>query len=453
MSHVHTRTSRRLRGARAEDPYPPWFIIALVLLVAAASVGLARTQVFVLAVGLAMLASRDLWQAVLTLALSSLTLATTGARVSLSQPFILRFLLLAALVMLLLARYRVSIDFTDSRTVFRGLLPLSAFSLWAFVASQRGDFATTGLEATLAAAITFAVPITAALSRWRDRAMMANDLHAVARFLWIFTAVGVGLALSDGLLNRSSGLHANPNTFAFMAGLGFGLSLGLRALARRAVGSAMVATFSLGVLLSGSRGALAGIVLAMSYLVARRASRRPSRNVLLASGAVTIVLLLAPVPQPLDIGSAFTRTFGGEELDLAGRQDRWQDMQVLISQRPITGHGLRASREALDAASGLGLTETAGAHNSYLTVVAETGIVGALLLLLVVLSALRPGPPSDRTGRLLWLAASGAVLTGLGHMLGESFVLGVGSPFPLLFWTGVILLLALRSRDRAVRPQ
>lgn len=441
----------RNRRHRRPDLFPNWFVASGLLLAALASLRLPGTMVFLLAVGLTLAATRDLWQALLTLTLGSLTLATTGANVDISQPYLLRFVLLTALLLLLVVRHLAPTAVRAPRSLKRGVVALAIFTGWVAITALLSVIVATSLQASLAAAVTFAVPVVAALSRWRTRELLSSDLFTITRFLWVFAAVGVGLAFAGGLFGRSSGVHANPNTFAFMCALGFGLSLGLRLLMRRGVSPIVLMTFGLGVLLTGSRGALAGCMLAVLYLVARHESRQQSRGLLVAVGAVVVTLLIAPVPGPLDLGAAFTRTFGGQELDLASRQDYWRDMQVLVAQRPITGHGLAGSEEALTTARGLGLTATAGGHNSFLTIMAETGIVGTLLLLIIVVSSLRLGPPLDETGRAVWIAASGTVVTGLGHMLGESFILGVGSPFPLIFWTSVIVLLAVGSQNRTVR--
>jgi O-antigen ligase len=436
--NLHIRPREVVRTVKSA--YPWWFLLGSGGVAALGYVGIPPTTIFVLSLLVLLASVRDLWQLVLSAALGALVLATTGPRgvqIALEQPFLLRFVLLAGLAALLILLHPPSFA---GRHAGRTQLLLGAFIIWAGISAALSPFPSTAIQAVLGAGITFAVPAIAVRGRWRDREILLDDLLVMHRLLWLFALIGIAFAAAEGFSGRAYGLHDNPNTLGFMSALGFGLGLGLRLRMRPVIGWITLSTFSVAVVASGSRGALIGVVAAMGYLLLRSRARR--RTVTVAGSLLVgvAVLLAVPTAGPFDIAATYTRTFGGDEVDLAGRQVRWDDMRTLIAQRPLIGHGLRASGEVLGLTRAQGLTTSSGGHSSYLTVTAETGVIGAVLLFGGALMQLRRKPPSDEAGMVAWLAGSGVVVAGLGHMVGESFILGVGSPFPLVFWTGVIVL-------------
>jgi O-antigen ligase len=233
-----------------------------------------------------------------------------------------------------------------------------------------------------------------------------------------------------------------------MCVLAFGLDLGLRSFVPRRVRLATTPALVLGIGASGSRGALLGVLLATAYLLLRRESRSKARRValiLLTGGAILVAF---PVAGPLDVRTVYERTFGSEELDLSGREVAWGNMLRLSAERPLFGHGLRTSDVLLQERFATGAFDSGlGGHSGYLTMLVETGWVGALLLFAAVVVALR-GRPRQPEDEPLWRAASGTVMAGLGHMTAESFVLGVGSPFPIVFWSAVVVMALLSTTRR-----
>jgi O-antigen ligase len=463
----HTTTHRRAAqvASSADAPFgqlgrsgtiwPFWFGPASGMVVVAAIAGAGRATLFLLIGVTALAATRDLWQAGLTFLLGSLTLATASRDLfdQLSQPFLLRFILASGLLGLTLTLYpqvrRVP------RAVARYTAVLGIFFGVATVGIIFTAFPRTAIEGVLGAAAILSIPLVATRGRWRRRGLLITDLATMHRFLWLATIVGLGLAVSAGFSGRAAGLHFNPNTYAFMCLLGFGLDLGLR---KRLPWWALPVTapcFVAGVLASGSRGALLGILIAPAYLLLRRRGRERSARIAAAMLVGFCVLLVAPLPGTFGLRDVIDRTFGGDEVDLSGRQQGWENMLVLARQRPLLGHGLRTTTQALGGAREVGDVGTlGGGHSSYLQIIVETGIAGAVPLFGAILLALAMPAPSDRDALTAWVAASGVVVAGLGHMIGESFVLGVGSPFPLVFWTCVTVLVfvgASSGRTRRAR--
>ncbi len=433
---------------------PRWFPVALAAVVALGLLGLDPGILFLVAISAALLTSRDLWQALLIVLLVSLTVATARSDViGFDLPFLLRFVLVTTLLVVTLLNHGVG--GRNPRALVRLQATLLLFLAVAAFASFSSVSLAESVQGHLASTVTLAIPAVAATSRWRDRATLLGDLAIIYRYLLLIAALGLGLAAASGFSGRAAGIHANPNTYAFMCVLAFGLDLGLRTMLPRPVRLVVTPAIVLGVVASGSRGALLGVVLATAYLVLRRSSRSGGRRVgliLLTGGAI---LLAFPVAGPLDVRTVYERTFGEDEIDLSGRQEAWENMLNLSAERPVLGHGLRVTGTLLRERFAAGALDTRlGGHSGYLTVLVETGWAGTVILFSAVAVALlgRPRRPEDEA---LWTAASGTVVAGLGHMTAESFVLGVGSPFPIVFWSAVtvVALVSTTQRQRAAtRP-
>lgn len=437
---------------RPRPIWPFWFGPASGIVVVTALTGADGATLFLLIGVTALAATRDLWQVGLTLLLGSLALATASRDVldQLRQPFLLRFFLASGLVVLALIVYpRVR---SVPRAINRFAAVLSVFFAAASVGVIYTAFPRTAVEGVLGAAVILSIPLVATRGRWQRRGLLISDLATLYRFLWLATIVGLGLAVSAGFSGRAAGLHFNPNTYAFMCLLGFGLDLGLR---KRLPWWALPVTtpcFVAGVLASGSRGALLGILIAPAYLLLRRRGRERSARIAAAMLVGFSVLLVAPLPGTFGLGDVIDRTFGGDEVDLSGRQQGWDNMLVLARQRPLLGHGFRTTDQALGEARDVGDVRTrGGGHSSYLQIIVETGVAGALPLFGAIVLALSRPAPSDGDALTAWVAASGVVVAGLGHMIGESFVLGVGSPFPLVFWTCVTVLVFVGTSSGRTR--
>lgn len=431
-------TAAPTRGVpgRPDVLWPAWFGLASALIGVAAALGVDRVTLAAVGVIVTVAACRDVWQVALTVLLASLTLATAPG-LEIEQPFLLRFIIASGMVVLTLILHRGR---RLGPAVRRHVLVLGVFFAAATIGALLSDFSRLAFESVAGTAVILGIPVVATFGRWQRRGALIADLGAIHRFLWVVVVLGVGLAIDAGFGTRSAGIHANPNTFAFMGLLAFGLDLGLRARLPWWSLAATVPVTMTAVLSTGSRGALLGCLLAPAYLLLRQRGRRRSARVAASMLLGLAVLLVAPVPTTFDLGRVVDRTFGGDDVDLSGRQDRWEDMLFLFRTEPIVGHGLRSTAAALGAAREVGDVDSSGGHSSYLQVLAETGLLGALPLFgSILLALLLPAPPT-RDGVTAWVAASGVVVAGLGHMIGESFVLGVGSPFPLVFWSAVTVL-------------
>jgi O-antigen ligase len=152
--------------------------------------------------------------------------------------------------------------------------------------------------------------------------------------------------------------------------------------------------------------------------------------------------------------SLVDRQIGRVDADiLSGRSEMWPVGLEMFYQKPLAGHGPGMSESLLDAVQGT-FREARGSqfHNSYVTILAETGVIGALAVLLVIGAALVGGVRSSSLLRIQknprWptQALPWAILLGaLGHAVFETWILSPGNANAFILWPCIWLLINVRS--------
>lgn len=185
------------------------------------------------------------------------------------------------------------------------------------------------------------------------------------------------------------------------------------------------------VILTGSRTSLLA-ALPFVFYIAVTPLIRVQRRVLIFVGLLALLLALLPfIPQTLlsrlgTLGSSIA----GE--DLGGRVVLWREAIGILAAHPLLGTG----GGTLDAIIG------SAAHNTYVSVAAETGFVGFTLflsILVVVVYEIYRGP---RASRSLWIAV--LMTWGIG-------VLSLSWEFRKLTW--LVLGLGVIAGSMSAEPQ
>jgi O-antigen ligase len=150
-----------------------------------------------------------------------------------------------------------------------------------------------------------------------------------------------------------------------------------------------VALFAL--TLTGTRGAALASVPTAAFVLwsLRRGMARPAVALTVIAAAVVAIVAFAPRTPLARIATAATVTDLSDGA-LSGRIGIWTESHEVFRSRPITGAGLDAHRAAIPTGK--------EAHNTYVSVLAETGVVGLLLFVGVMLSVVarvRSSLPSD----------------------------------------------------------
>jgi O-antigen ligase len=168
---------------------------------------------------------------------------------------------------------------------------------------------------------------------------------------------------------------------------------------RRFLNFAYVPVGLFAVVITGTRGATLALLPAAIFIFWSLRHARPSHR-LAALGtlvaAIVVLVVYAPRGPLARIESATTATeLGSEGGALSGRWGIWVESSHAFLERPVFGAGLDAHRAAVSG--GLNQVRTfriseKEAHNTYISVLVETGIVGFVIfasMIVVVIKRLR----------------------------------------------------------------
>lgn len=248
------------------------------------------------------------------------------------------------------------------------------------------------------------------------------------------TSLATSPAAASGL-NRLAGTIGDPNELASLLAAGVALSTAIifnpRESAVMRLATAGAATLMLfGIFLTVSRGGL--VALTAIFLTAALAGGRHRAQAIIGGVAAATVLLVlffgVASPQARE---RVTANDGG-----SGRTDIWQVGWRMVEDKPFTGVGagnFQSTSIHYLVAPGVirddeyFVDEPSVAHNAYLQVLAETGIVGLALFLAVIIGCIAAAVRAqwqfrrndDREGQLL----TTAVLMAIGGLLGAYFFL------------------------------
>lgn len=294
-----------------------------------------------------------------------------------------------------------------------------------------------------------------------------------ALLAWVVTVAGgaaavVGLSgfLGGGEL-RAQGPLSDPNDLAFA--LLFALAVGSFLIVQQRGGSrallvAMIAVIVAGIGATLSRGALVGAAAGALWaaVVGRVRIRHLVAASIVAFGAVVVLYALAPE----QISFALELKQNYDPVTVGQRLDRWRVAVDMFASNPLTGVGVGQYGVLFLQFGGTGFLDYDNlalhhvAHNMYLEVVAETGLLGlipflALFGLAVWLSIdsvtrLRrraSGAQAEESDRLrAWLSQAQGASVALVALLVASMFLS--EQYFVFVWVALALVIAI---NRAVR--
>jgi O-antigen ligase len=165
---------------------------------------------------------------------------------------------------------------------------------------------------------------------------------------------------------------------------------------RRLLNFAYVPVGLFAVAITGTRGATLALVPAAIFIFWSLRHARPSHRLAALGTLVAAILVLvvyAPRGPLARIQTAATATeLGSEESALSGRWGIWVESSRTFLDRPIFGAGLDAHRAAvsggLDEVRTFRIAEKE-AHNTYISVLVETGIVGFVIFATMVVIVIK----------------------------------------------------------------
>ncbi len=245
-------------------------------------------------------------------------------------------------------------------------------------------------------------------------------------------------------LNRFAAVESDPNSLAMTLALALPMAWYLGMTARnpilRWVSRCYIAVGLVAIGLTASRGGMVAATVALMIVPLTMTRLSPGR-LIAAVVMLTVSGVLAAVYIPDKIVQRLATTGTEvEDLSLGGRFKLWEAGMKALTERPLTGYGAGFWRKAVEPWLG---PNPQVAHNSYISVVVETGIVGLLLYLgmfLAVFLALMRLPSFERRFTLVLLATlmvamlplswddQKSVWFVLALLLGLSQAPGVGAP-------------------------
>jgi O-antigen ligase len=336
-----------------------------------------------------------------------LEVLTVQAGVSLAK--VAGALIVLAWIAAVTTRGRIERNFFRDHAMLTYLLV--AFLGWNLISTAWSQSQPVALESVTRYALNaFLIPI--AYTAVRDRRDAAHILAAIVAGASIaaVSAILVPPSPESAVYGRTTGTVGDPNELA--AALLVGLSLAIAFAVNRHIApslralSAIAATLCLtGILLSLSRGGLVGAAAALVLAVA--VAGRWRARVLALAGTVAALAIayfafFASLP-------AKERVFNIGGSGGTGRLDLWTVGLRMIEAHPLNGVGSGQFAESsvhyllrpgLIESGAFILSTPKVAHNTYLNIVAELGIVGGALFMAVLIVCLACALLAVRSARL-----------------------------------------------------
>ncbi|MEE6274104.1 O-antigen ligase family protein [Georgenia sp. MJ206] len=289
---------------------------------------------------------------------------------------------------------------------------------------------------TVLQTIVFAVLVanmqTHMTRRWHHPGTILHDMRTI---YWVIASTVVAsLALGTQVGGRLSGIYDNPNTLSLMAAMTVAIGTGL--LAHRGSWLVLFVTTlsAVALLMTESRTAFAGLVLALAWVGLRRRAFPPwavMSALFVAALSTAVLLVYGRIPLP----SVVTRFQGGQpEGVLSYRDIAWNHAVDLWQQQPWTGYGFRAGEVVFQQNRHLTAFSSDGAHNSYLQTLLEVGVIGFIPFAVMILALVRAVWTVSFSGIGAGLVA--LVIVGLAMGTAESALFGVGQAMSWTFWLG-----------------
>jgi O-antigen ligase len=285
--------------------------------------------------------------------------------------------------------------------------------------------ATTGL---VQFALPFLIGLNTTLKYWKSIAplFLGNYFGKI-----VTTNPSWLVNISGETKMRAFGFFPDPHTFSFFVSLSFFVALGYFFWEKRAGFRVMAATSAiltlLAVMLSFSRGAYLGFLAGVIFFSAIHLSRSGYL------GKVLIVLGIAASVSFLFYSSAISRrlasSFNPKEGSNIERMKNWREAADIISDHPFSGVGIGNYSVTVEPTAED--RSSIYAHNLFLDIAAETGILNAMIFFCLILIS-------------IWRNVRNKNMFSLGLAAGlvYSMIHGV---FDTLIWSpqGMVLLLVM----------
>lgn len=272
-----------------------------------------------------------------------------------------------------------------------------------------------------------------------DQLLLGAAVVCVAS--WILLLFRPDEMLTEG---RLRGIVGVPNWLALLIALVLPLAVWRALVRRRASDRLVLAVVIIGLLMTGTRGAVIAAAIGTSYVLWQAHSRLRWVPVIVLSGYGLLLLNAASLNGTwLDVNYFRLASVATG----SGRFQPWLTMVNIIGQRPLLGYGFGTEELILNRNAVLPY-ELSGLHihDSFLGLAQQTGLIGmtAFFVPLFILAGRELRFNGIDAGPSLRVALIGSMLVGLVECISESWIYSTGNPGTLPFW--LVLMLLLRRR-------
>lgn len=250
----------------------------------------------------------------------------------------------------------------------------------------------------------------------------------------------IGALSLHEFINGRLASRAGPTYWGAISMICFCIAPSLRQIRVRAV--VIVLSWTV-MILASARGAILASAVAAVVQFAGWMRRSPREKRVYFLSAILIFLLVVPFGLPLIANALFDISDPRRGLDsgATGRAEAWAQALKLFYEHPVLGMGYRQHEQFITVAT--------SAHQAYLAVLAEMGLVGLTLYLIMLLGA------TARQTIRMWQHPTMVDIAGASYLWAyiiigftENYALATGLPMPL-----VMLFIAARAWTPAPPPQ
>jgi len=222
-----------------------------------------------------------------------------------------------------------------------------------------------------------------------------------------YLASGGAFAYSGG---RYAATGFNPNDLGLILALGIPVAWhlatsagnGIKDHVLRLVNYAYIPGAFVAIQLTGSRGSLLAVVPALFFILLSLRRLRPALRLLILVLTVAVIFAVQPVIPPATLQRLGTTIDSIAEGDFGGRMIIWRATIDVFAEHTLVGVGSGALRAAVDTV----------AHNVFLSVMAETGMIGFALFALLLSIAVYEALHQTKRHAWLWLTVLGVLAIG-----------------------------------------
>lgn len=238
---------------------------------------------------------------------------------------------------------------------------------------------------------------------------------------------------------RATATFPDPHMFSFFLGILIPLAIGLFLKAKKIRYLLIAAALFLADILTFSRGGYVGLFAGSAAMFFMFWSKFSIRYKITAFSAGIFILSVLFIRSP--ISERFWSSLNLAEGSNAGRLEMWEKAGKVTLDKPFLGVGI--GNYPLEIKPSAGYREPIYAHNTYLDIASETGIMNALAWIGILAFSMKVFLKKSREESLfLWLAVSMVIFS--AHSLVET---AIYSPVVLTLFLIVIGFSNVRTKD------